>query len=105
MFGHLNLAIMNMTMMLGSTGLTKLWEDAKESWIAPVFFCMVAIGAFMFIKQQAITKLILFLVVAAVVGVLIFGGDALFGKDGALKKMFQGTAEKVGNSNSSGIGN
>lgn len=105
MFGHLNLAIMNMTMMLGSTGLTKLWTDVKEAWIAPVFFCMVAIGAFMFIKQQAITKLILFLVVAAVVGVLIFGGEALFGSDGALKKMFEGTAVKVGKSNASGVGN
>lgn len=105
MFGHLNLAIMNMTMMLGSTGLTKLWTDVKEAWIAPVFFCMVAIGAFMFIKQQAITKLILFLVVAAVVGVLIFGGEALFGNDGALKKMFEGTAVKVGKSNASGVGN
>lgn len=105
MFGHLNLAIMNMTMMLGSTGLTKLWLDVKESWITPVFFCMVAIGAFMFIKQQAITKLILFLVVAAVVGVLIFGGEALFGNNGALKNMFEGTAVKVGKSNASGVGN
>ncbi len=105
MFGQLNLAIMNMTMMLGSDGLQTIWKDVRNNWIAPVFFCMVAVGAFMFIKQQAITKLILFLVVAAVVGVLIFGGEALFGEDKPLSNLFQKTAENVGSKNSSGVGN
>jgi hypothetical protein len=57
----------------------------------------------MFIRSQQITKLIMFLVVAAIVGVLIFFGDSLFGSDGALSKMFKGTASGIGKDNSSGM--
>ena len=94
------------TLTLGaSAGLSNLWAGIRDNWIGPVFLAAVAIGAFMFIKNQQLTKLILFLVVAAIVGVLIFGGSALFGSNGALKNMFQATANTVGKDNSSGVSN
>ena len=89
-------------LVLGA-GLNDLWKSVRDNWIQPVFLAAVAVGAFMFIKSQQITKLIMFLVVAAIVGVLIFFGDKLFGSDGALKNMFGSTAKKVGDDNSAGI--
>jgi hypothetical protein len=90
------------SLILGA-GLTELWNSIRDNWIGPVFLAAVAVGAFMFIRSQQITKLIMFLVVAAVVGVLIFFGSSLFGTDGALSKMFGNTAKNVGNDNSHGI--
>ena len=81
-------------LLLGA-GLNSLWDSLKDNWIAPLFFAVVAVSAFMFIKSQQITKLIMFLVVAGIVGVLIFFGQDMFGEGGALSKMFQGTAHKV----------
>ena len=76
-------------------GLSSLWDSIKDNWIAPLFFAAVAVGAFMFIKSQQITKLIMFLVVAAIVGVLIFFGSDMFGEGGALSNVFKNTADKV----------
>jgi asparagine N-glycosylation enzyme membrane subunit Stt3 len=90
------------SLILGA-GLNDLWNSVRDNWIGPVFFAAVAVGAFMFIKSQQITKLIMFLVVASLVGVLIFFGDALFGANGSLSRMFKGTSTNVGNSNSDGI--
>lgn len=92
-----------MTVLMGA-GLDGIWRDIRANWIGPVFFCAVAVGAFMFLKNQQITKLLVFLAVAAIVGVLIFAGDALFRDGGALTKIFKGTANNLGNQNAGGIG-
>jgi hypothetical protein len=98
-----NLYTSEFSNLIVGAGLTNLWESVRDNWIGPLFLAAVAIGAFMFIRSQQITKLIMFLVVASIVGVLIFFGDSLFGSNGALSKMFKGTANSVGNDNSNGI--
>lgn len=99
------------TLIIGaasSTGLNGLWTGILNNWITPLYLAAVAIGAFMFIRSQQLTKLIMFLVVAAIVGVLIFGGRALFGDGGQSKgftKMFEATGNKVATDNQTGISN
>lgn len=105
MLDNINLFIMDATMVMGSSGLSNIWENILRDWIRPVFLCAVAVGAFMFIKSQKITQLILFLVVAAIVGLLIFAGNDLFGPGGTFKNMFKNTADHVASQNSGGIGN
>lgn len=94
------------TLIIGA-GLQEIWDGVLANWITPVYLAAIAIGAFMFIRSQQLTKLIMFLVVAAIVGVLIFGGKTLFsGKNndgGSLTNMFTNTGDKLGNSNSSGL--
>lgn len=94
------------TLIIGGTGLQEIWDGVLANWITPVYLAAIAIGAFMFIRSQQLTKLIMFLVVAAIVGVLIFGGSALFGNKGqagSLTQMFTSTGNKLGNSNSDGL--
>lgn len=97
------------TLIIGAgSGLTNLWDGILNNWITPVYLAAVAIGAFMFIRSQQLTKLIMFLVVAAIVGVLIFGGKYLFGDSGESKgftKMFQDTGNQVSKANEGGISN
>ena len=100
--------IMLDTLIIGAAGLTKLWDGILSNWITPIYLAAIAIGAFMFIRSQQLTKLIMFLVVAAIVGVLIFGGSVLFGNKGqagSLTRMFTSTGEELGNANSSGLQN
>lgn len=90
------------SLILGA-GLQSLYNGVLNNWLKPAFLIMVAVGAFMFIRSQQLTKLVLFLVVCAVVGVLIFFGDGLFGKDGAVSKMFNANIGSV-SSGDGGLG-
>ena len=69
---------------LYAAGLTELWTTVQTNWIQPLFLAAVAVFALMLAKDKAWMKLISFVGIAAVVGVLIFAGDSLFGKDGNL---------------------
>lgn len=99
------------TLIIGATGSTAglngLWNGILANWITPVYLAAVAIGAFMFIRSQQLTKLIMFLVVAAIVGVLIFGGKTLFSGNnndgGSLTNMFTNTGDKIGTNNKEGL--
>jgi hypothetical protein len=76
-------------------GLQELQDYIINSWLGPVFIIGIAAFALIFIKDRAWMKLISFVGIAAVVGVLVFGGSALFGKDGSLQDVAEGTASKV----------
>jgi len=77
--------------VIPAAGLNELWNSLRSGWVTPIFIAAVAIFAIMFIKDRSWTKLIGFIGIAAIVGVLIFAGPALFGDGGALT----GTAEKA----------
>lgn len=68
-------------------GLETLYNDIISNWLGPLFFIAVAAFALMFIKDRAWMKLIGFVGIAAVVGVLIFAGGDLFGKDKGFTKV------------------
>lgn len=68
-----------LTSILGA-GLTELWSNILTNWITPLYVGAVAVFAFVFLKDRAWMKLIGFVGIAAVVGVLVFAGGDLFGK-------------------------
>lgn len=81
-----------------AAGLVDLWNDVLSAWITPLFFAAVAVFAFIFIKDRAWMKLLGFIGIAAIVGVLIFAAPQIFGKDGSLTKVARDAAKQINTS-------
>ena len=80
-----------LTVIYGA-GLNELWDNVLSNWITPLYLAAVAIFAIVFLKDRAWMKLIGFVGIAAVVGVLVFAGGEIFGdKD----KGLTGVAKKA----------
>jgi hypothetical protein len=71
--------ILNNLIAIQGAGIADLWNNVLLNWITPLYLAAVAIFAIIFLKDRAWMKLIGFVGIAAVVGVLVFGGKALFG--------------------------
>lgn len=71
--------ILNHLVAFHAAGIDGLWTIILKDWITPIYLAAVAVFAIMFLKDRAWMKLIGFVGIAAVVGVLIFAGKALFG--------------------------
>lgn len=92
----MKLLLMNFYLnFIQAAGISGLWDTIKTNWVAPLFFAAIAIFALMFIKDKAWTKLLSFAGIAAVVGVLIFAGEGLFGNSGTTKKLVEKEAKKI----------
>lgn len=76
-------------------GLSEFWANVLTNWITPIFFAAVAVFAIMFLKDRAWMKLIAFVGIAAVVGVLIFAAPSLFGSSGSLKGVAENAAKTI----------
>lgn len=84
------------TVDLPAAGLNELWSSVLRNWITPIYVAMVAVFALFFLKDRQWMKLIGFVGIAAVVGVLVFAGADLFGgKDKGLTKTANGIAKEV----------
>ncbi|PZP18157.1 MAG: hypothetical protein DI600_09895 [Cutibacterium granulosum] len=81
-----------------SAGISGIWDDVRGKWIGPLFLMAVAAFAIKFIKTKEWTKLFGFVGISALVGLLIFGGGALFGGDGVFSKLAGSGSKKVTNS-------
>lgn len=81
---------------LPAAGLSELWNDVLKNWIGPVFIAAVAVFAIVFVKDRAWMKLIGFVGIAAIVGVLVFAGESLFGSGGTLKGVAEGLSGQIG---------
>ena len=87
--------------VLANSGLRGLWNTVLNNWITPLFIAMVAVFALYFIKDRAWMKLIGFVGIAAVVGVLVFAGGELFGgSDKGLTKVAKNAAKEIQTVNS-----
>jgi len=82
-------------MLMPMAGLQGLKDSIINNWLGPVFIAGVAAFALLFIKDRSWTKLLGFVGIAAIVGVLIFSGDALFGNDKGLQKVAKNEATKI----------
>lgn len=69
--------------MVFDLGLANLWDMILKNWLTYIYVGAVAFFAVVFLKDRAWMKLIGFFGIAAVVGILIFGGKALFAGDGS----------------------
>ena len=68
-------------------GLGKLQSNLIENWIGPAFFIVVAGLAIKFIISRQFRELAGFLAIAAVVAILVFNSDGLFGEGGIFYKI------------------
>lgn len=78
-----------------NAGLSGLMETLKNNWIGPVFFIIVAGVSITFLLQREIRKLLVFVVIAALVGVLIYFGADLFGQNGSLSNFAKKEASSI----------
>lgn len=67
-------------------GLSGLQNWLVTNWLGPIYFIMIAAFSLIFIKDRAWMKLATFILIAAVVGILIFFTSTFFGKNGSLTK-------------------
>lgn len=92
----------NLIMILG---LGTLQNDLISNWIGPAFFIVVAGFAIKFIISRQFRELASFLGIAAVVALLVFGGDFLFGKDsGIFYKIAKGFSNQLESGGGGGAG-
>lgn len=88
-----------LTDMTTIIGLSDVWDTVRSNWLGPLFLGAVAFFALVFIKDKAFLKLLGFIGIAAIVGLLIFGGDTLFGdggnQDGALTGVADDFAQDI----------
>lgn len=88
--------IFNLVSIVGEGGLGNLGNSIIQNWIGPVFLVGVAAFAIIFIKDRAWMKLVGFVGIAAIVGILIFAGGSLFGgSNSVLVGAAKQEAEKV----------
>lgn len=79
-----------------AAGLTDLWRKVLTNWITPLYIAAVAVFAIIFLKDRAWMKLIGFVGIAAVVGVLVFAGSEIFGnKDKGLTGVAKKAAKDI----------
>lgn len=84
-----------MDILIFAAGLGDLKTDLMDDWLAPLFIIVVAVFSIVFLKDRAWMKLLGFVGIAAVVGMLMFGSETLFGKDGAATTLATNTASDI----------
>ena len=88
---------MNITMFIANAGLGKLQDTLVSNWIGPAFFIIVAAFAVKFIISRQFRELAGFLAIAAVVALLVFNADGLFGSGGIFYNIAKAFSEALGN--------
>lgn len=87
---------LNYAVEIHAAGISGLWDTILTNWITPIYLAAVAVFAIIFLKDRAWMKLIGFVGIAAVVGVLVFAGKSLFGgKDASLTKVATDAAQEI----------
>lgn len=87
---------MNITMFLADAGLGNLQQTLVSNWIGPAFFIVVAGFAIKFIISRQFRELAGFLGIAAVVALLVFNADGLFGSGGIFYNIAKAFSEALG---------
>lgn len=86
MFNLLALQVFIINLLMSGKGLSGVMTNLVDNWLGPAYIILVICIAIPMIKDRQIRNLIIFLVFAAVLGVVIFFGKDLFGKEGKLTK-------------------
>lgn len=85
-----------------ASGFSQLKDSFINNWLGPIFILVVAAIAIKFVISRQFRELAGFLAIAAVVGLLVFAGDSIFGKSGYLSKMADGIGKGVANNSAEG---
>lgn len=76
-------------------GLSGLQTTITNNWVGPIFIVVVGAVGITFLVKREIRKLMVFLLIAAIVGVLVYGASGLFGSSGSLNKSANNIATNV----------
>lgn len=96
--------LQQMTIEIPAAGLVDLWNNVLKGWLTPIYLAAVAVFAIFFLKDRAWMKLLAFVGIAAVVGVLIFAGSEIFGnKDSGLTGVAKNAAKDINMVNSANL--
>ena len=87
----------NLSFMVLDTGIGGKVGKIIGGYIGPVFIVVVAVIGVLLAKEREFRKLAAFFGIAAIVGVLIFKGNDLFGGSGVFTKMVGNTVGAKGN--------
>jgi len=77
------------------SGLTNVTNNLLTNWVQPVFILIVAAFSLYFIKNRQFRELGAFVVIATIVGILVFLGKDFFGGQGKLTKSVSNVAKNV----------
>lgn len=94
-----------MLMLASGAGLGSLQQNLVSNWIGPAFFIIVAGFAIKFIISRQFRELAGFLAIAAVVALLVFNANGLFGTDGIFYRIadsFSGSLSDGGSTDGAG---
>lgn len=84
-------------LLLADGGLNGLMNSFKTNWIQPVFIVVVAAIAIPMVIQKQLRALAVFALVATIVALFVFKGEALFGSSGKLTGVANEVVNQVGN--------
>lgn len=82
------------TLMLNE-GLNGLTDNLRDNWVGPVFLLIVAGVSINFLIHREFRKLMVFAALAALIGMMIYFGNDVFGNNGSLSKFAQKEAVQI----------
>lgn len=74
-------------------GIKNLQQTVVGDWIGPAFFILLAAVSIALLIGRKLREALILGVVAIVVGIYVFAGDALFGSGGTLTKATKNVVE------------
>lgn len=82
--------------LLASPGLGGIQDNLVSNWLGPALFIIIAGVSIKFILNRQFRELAGFLMIAAVVALLVFNADGLFGENGVFYTISEKFAELLG---------
>lgn len=76
-------------------GLGRIFNTFIDDWLVWIYLGGVAVFSLVFLKDRAWMKLLGFVAIAAVVGLLMFAGESIFGPGGAFTDIASDAANEV----------
>lgn len=87
--------VMSSFPIFANGGISTTTTNIAKNWIGPIFILGTAGMSLMFLKDREFRKLISFLVICGIIGLMIYAGDSLFGEKGLFTNMGAGVANEV----------
>ena len=78
------LGLLQTVLVLVPGALGELVSTFISDWLGPIFLAAVAIFSIKFIKERQFMQLLIFVIIAAIVGLLVYNAESLFGAAGTI---------------------
>ena len=85
-----------LTLIATTPGLGKVQDSLVSNWLGPALFIVIAGFSIKFIISRQFRELAGFLIIGAIVAILVFNSDGLFGEGGVFYKISDAFANLLG---------